>query len=261
MVLIPASSPPTATAQSGSWGPPLLGAGFLYRILAPTDLISNWLTSCLHPGYIIVRRKPSFLWASQIALIQPAHGQSYILIFLERMHLLFTQVLFLFWQLGRDQYVAYVMSSIYTGCPLLVRLSRNKFMYIGSLIIHGTLVNTNNSTNNNAVSLFYFKFENNIQQQLSIIDHNALDKIGKIFCVNYLFGVKNHTKLSQNRCNPFNMIMIYYWHKKLKKLIAFPGSWYNNNFKKLLIWCIKLSAWYIKFTGRVPIYCHWAYPQ
>ena len=30
---------PTATAQSGAWGPSLLGAGSLYRILAPTNLI------------------------------------------------------------------------------------------------------------------------------------------------------------------------------------------------------------------------------
>ncbi len=43
----------------------------------------------------------TFLWASQIALIQPIHGQGYILIFLDRMHLLFTQVHFLFWQPGR----------------------------------------------------------------------------------------------------------------------------------------------------------------
>ena len=28
---------PTATAQSRAWGPPLLGAGSLYRILSPTD--------------------------------------------------------------------------------------------------------------------------------------------------------------------------------------------------------------------------------
>ena len=28
-------------------------------IFSPTGLISNWLTSCLHPGYIIVRRPPS----------------------------------------------------------------------------------------------------------------------------------------------------------------------------------------------------------
>ena len=33
--------------------------------------------------------------------IQPVHGHGYILIFLDRMHLLFTQVHFLFWQLGR----------------------------------------------------------------------------------------------------------------------------------------------------------------
>ena len=42
-----------------------------------------------------------FLWVSQIAFIQPAHGQGYILIFLDQMHLLFTQVHFLFWQPSR----------------------------------------------------------------------------------------------------------------------------------------------------------------
>ena len=47
MVLIPASSLQliwTSTAQSGAWGPPLLGAGFLYRILSPTD----WLPVFTH---------------------------------------------------------------------------------------------------------------------------------------------------------------------------------------------------------------------
>ena len=42
-----------------------------------------------------------FLWESQIALIQHIHGQGYILIILNRMHLLFTQVHFLFWQPDR----------------------------------------------------------------------------------------------------------------------------------------------------------------
>ena len=42
-----------------------------------------------------------FLWASQIALIQPIHGQSYTLLFLDQMHLLFTLVHFLFWQPSR----------------------------------------------------------------------------------------------------------------------------------------------------------------
>ena len=37
----------------GAWGPPLLGAGFLFRIFSPTD----W-TSCA-PSYIIVRHPPS----------------------------------------------------------------------------------------------------------------------------------------------------------------------------------------------------------
>ena len=35
----------------GSWGPLLLGGGFLYHILSPTHLISNSLTSCLTELY------------------------------------------------------------------------------------------------------------------------------------------------------------------------------------------------------------------
>ena len=30
---------------------------------------------------------------------------------------------------------------------------------------------------------------------------------------------------------PINMIVIYCWHRKLKKNIAGAGSWYNNNWK------------------------------
>ena len=59
-------------------------------------IISNWLNflctelyNCSTPTF--------FLWASQNTLIQPVHGQGYILIFLDQMHLLFTQVHFLFW--------------------------------------------------------------------------------------------------------------------------------------------------------------------
>ena len=44
---------PTATAQSGAWGPPLLDAGFLYRILSPTD----WISCAL--SYIIAQYPPS----------------------------------------------------------------------------------------------------------------------------------------------------------------------------------------------------------
>ena len=83
----------------GPGGPASLCAGFLHHILSPTHLTSKLITSCLHPVYIIIWR-PLFLWVSQIALIQPAHGQGYILIFFDRMHLLFTQVHFLFWQFG-----------------------------------------------------------------------------------------------------------------------------------------------------------------
>ena len=63
--------------------------------------ISNWLTFCLHPGYIIVRHPPSSCERHKSHSIQPVHGQGYILIFFDLMHLLFTEVHFLFWQLGR----------------------------------------------------------------------------------------------------------------------------------------------------------------
>ena len=73
----------------------LLGAGSLYRILSPTDSIFllpglyNNLTSTLLPVSVTISHS-----------IQPLDGQGYILIFLDRIHLLFTQVHFLFWQLG-----------------------------------------------------------------------------------------------------------------------------------------------------------------
>ena len=95
------SFPFSWAAQPGAWGPTLLGAGFLYRMLSTTGLVSktNWL-----PVFTELYNSSTptfFLWASQIALIQPIHGQDYTLLFLDRTHLLFTQVHFLFWQPGR----------------------------------------------------------------------------------------------------------------------------------------------------------------
>ena len=96
---------PSATAQSGAWGPPLLGAGTLYCILSPTDLnflspgLYNNLTPTLPPVSVTISHS-----------IPPHDNQSYILIFLDRMHLLFILVHFLFWQLDRvrGQYTTYI---------------------------------------------------------------------------------------------------------------------------------------------------------
>ena len=66
--------------------------------LSLPQLVSNW--SGLQTNWLPVLTElynsstPTFLWASQIALIQPIHGQGYTLLFLDRMHLLF-------WQPGR----------------------------------------------------------------------------------------------------------------------------------------------------------------
>ena len=107
----------------GPRGPASLGAGFLNRILSPTrlipnrligglrapsagcwlsqpHLISNWLNFLCTELYNS-STSTFFLWASQITLIQPIHGQGYTLLFLDRLHLLFTLVHFLFWQPGR----------------------------------------------------------------------------------------------------------------------------------------------------------------
>ena len=89
------SFPFSWAVQPGAWGSSLSGTWSSFQ-----HLLSNWLTSCLHPGYIIVWCPPSSCERHKSHSIQPVHGQGYILIFLNRMHLLFTQVHFLFWQLG-----------------------------------------------------------------------------------------------------------------------------------------------------------------
>ena len=74
-------------AQPGAWGPTLLGASFIYRILSPTGLVSKLVWSPTGPvskltdllsslSYIIVQR-PLLLVSVTIALIQPIHGQGY----------------------------------------------------------------------------------------------------------------------------------------------------------------------------------------
>ena len=86
------SFPSSWAAQPGAWGPSLSRTCSSIQ-----HLLSNWLNFLCTDLYNS-STLTFFLWASQIALIQPVHGQGYILIFLDRMHLLFTQVHFLFWQ-------------------------------------------------------------------------------------------------------------------------------------------------------------------
>ena len=97
MVLIPVFS---LQLQLLNRGP----EGQLWWVLV-LSTASYLLTSCLRPGYIIVRQPPSSCGPHKLHSIQPVHGQGYILIFLYWMHLLFTQVHFLYWKLGRGQYV------------------------------------------------------------------------------------------------------------------------------------------------------------
>ena len=71
-------------SQSGAWGLPLLSAGFLYRILSPTGLVSKLTDFLSSPSYIIVQRPPSFCGRHNFALIQPVHGQGYNILIIPR---------------------------------------------------------------------------------------------------------------------------------------------------------------------------------
>ena len=89
-------------------------ATYLQLVWSPTDWISGALS------YIIVQQPLSSCGRHNFALIQPVDGQGYnILIFLDLMHLLFTQVHFLFWQYGRvgGQYTicGCILTSRFTG--------------------------------------------------------------------------------------------------------------------------------------------------
>ena len=87
--------------STGGLGPSLSGCWFSrpHLISNSFDLQTNWL-----PVFTEVYNSSTstfFLWVSQIVRIQPIHGQGYTLLFLDRMHLLFTYVHFLFWQPGQ----------------------------------------------------------------------------------------------------------------------------------------------------------------
>ena len=106
MFLIPASSLQliwTSTAQSRVLRAPSAECWF-----SLPHLISNWLNFLCTELYNNLT--PTLLPASVTIShsIQPVHGQGYILIFLDQMHLLFTQLHFLFWQFGRGQYVTHL---------------------------------------------------------------------------------------------------------------------------------------------------------
>ena len=70
------SFPFSCAAQLGAWEPTLLGAGFLYRILSPTGLVSKLTDFLCLLSFIIVQR-PLLLVGVTIALTQPIHGQGY----------------------------------------------------------------------------------------------------------------------------------------------------------------------------------------
>ena len=107
-ILTPSSFVFSSTSFSFCWAAqsgvlrahnPLLGAGSHYSILSPTNwLQTNW-TSCRTAFYHCLTLT-CFLWASHFIQFNPSTVKAISDIF-DRMHLLFAQLHFLFWQFGR----------------------------------------------------------------------------------------------------------------------------------------------------------------
>ena len=61
LMAISVSFPLSRAAQPEAWGPTLLGAGFLYRILSPMGLVSKLTDFLSSPSYIIVQSPTQYL--------------------------------------------------------------------------------------------------------------------------------------------------------------------------------------------------------
>ena len=108
------------SAQSGVLRAPSAGCWFSLQ-----HLISNWLELPVHWVILLF----------YVHSIQPVDSQGYPLDTFDWMHLLFTQVYFLFWQLGRGQYATYValslMSKVIYACEdqtLKILVPKNLFL-------------------------------------------------------------------------------------------------------------------------------------
>ena len=76
------------------------------RVLIPASSLQLTWTSCRR-GYILIWHPPTCCERHNSRTIQPLDSHDIF----DRMHLLFTQVHFFFWQLGRGQYVTPTLAS------------------------------------------------------------------------------------------------------------------------------------------------------
>ena len=117
--------------------------------LSLPHLVSNWL-NFLYTELYNSSTSTFFLWTSQIGLIQPVHDQGYVLIFLERMHLLFTQVHFLFWQPGRvvGQYITEISCTEFNGFEYFyfILIIHTRFFLIIIIIIMMMMIHEDQAT-------------------------------------------------------------------------------------------------------------------
>ena len=89
------------SAQSGAWGPLCWVLAFSTTPYLLLVWYPNWLTSCLHQVIKSFNVHPLLVGVTILHSFNPSTVKVIILIFLNRMHLLFTLVHFLFWQRGR----------------------------------------------------------------------------------------------------------------------------------------------------------------
>ena len=115
---IPSVSLPFSwAAQPGAWGPSLCWDMVL---IPPSSLQLIWTSR--RWGYIIIWHPPTSCERHNSLSIQPLDSQCHPPDIFDRMHLLFTQMHFFFWQLGRGQYATIPLSSILSPLHISIAL-------------------------------------------------------------------------------------------------------------------------------------------
>ena len=139
-------------------------------VLIPASSLQLIWTSCRR-GYIIIWRPPTSCERHNSHSVQPldSQGRPWSPDIFNRIHLLFTQVHFFFWQLGRvgGQYATYIYIYIYIYVYISLRISKNRSHYDYKFIsiLLWVLIWINNTKNSrtssdlmDSLSLFFSPF-------------------------------------------------------------------------------------------------------
>ena len=99
-------------------------------------------------------------------------------------------ILFYSWKYCSISHHFYASSTVFYRFKVVLGVNLSIDLYIRCLKIHETHATANNTTNNNLVFFLVSDLKIIYSQWLLILNHNALDKIGKNILCHNLFGDK-----------------------------------------------------------------------